>query len=238
MDKISFDQQSDHLVFAGDMIFKGPDSGGVIDYAISIGASCVRGNHEDRTLLASSSMKHNIVPLELPGSRNQSAGIGNEETENVGFTNHADLARSLTAQQIAYLRRCPIILQVGHIAKRDYVVVHAGLVPGVKLDKQDPFHVMNMRTIDLKTRVPTEMRTGEPWDNVWNHYQIRSHPERERTTVVYGHDSKKGLTIQGYSKGLDSGCVAGGKLTALVINHKGKEKLHSVKCKQYFKKND
>lgn len=35
--------------------------------------------------------------------------------------------------------------------------------------------------------------------------------------VIYGHDSKRGLQIREYSKGLDTGCLKGGKLTALVI---------------------
>ena len=33
MNQISYNKDTDHLVFAGDMIFKGPDSAGVIDYA-------------------------------------------------------------------------------------------------------------------------------------------------------------------------------------------------------------
>lgn len=63
-----------------------------------------------------------------------------------------------------------MILRVGRVkgwnAGSEVVVVHAGLVPGVGLDRQDPFQVMNMRTIDLDTRVPSEMRNGEPWEKV------------------------------------------------------------------------
>ena len=36
------------------------------------------------------------------------------------------------------------------------VVVHAGLVPGVPLQNQDPRSVMVMRTIDLHSHVPSE----------------------------------------------------------------------------------
>ncbi|KAK7738979.1 hypothetical protein SLS53_005875 [Cytospora paraplurivora] len=52
LEKINFDQSADHLVLAGDMTNKGPDSAGVIDLAMSLGASAVRGNHDDRVLLA------------------------------------------------------------------------------------------------------------------------------------------------------------------------------------------
>lgn len=49
--KVKFNAESDYLVFAGDMISKGPDSLKVLDFARSHGAGCVRGNHEDRILL-------------------------------------------------------------------------------------------------------------------------------------------------------------------------------------------
>jgi hypothetical protein len=46
------------------------------------------------------------------------------------------------------------------------VVVHAGLVPGVGLDRQDPSTVMTMRTIDLDTHVPSESSEGLNWAKV------------------------------------------------------------------------
>jgi hypothetical protein len=53
-------------------------------------------------------------------------------------------------------------------------------------------------------------------------------------TVIYGHDARRGLSIGDYTKGIDSGCLKGGKLTALVIEH-GQEGIKTslvhVKCK-------
>lgn len=54
-------------------------------------------------------------------------------------------------------------------------------------------------------------------------------------TVIYGHDAKTGLAIREYTKGLDSGCVKGGKLTALVIEDGGKQSLVQVNCHGYSK---
>lgn len=51
---------------------------------------------------------------------------------------------------------------------------------------------------------------------VWNKYQKRL-PKEDRTTVIYGHDSKRGLQVEKYSMGIDTGCLKGGKLTAVVI---------------------
>jgi hypothetical protein len=39
----------------------------------------------------------------------------------------------------------------------------------------------------------------------------------QRSTVIYGHNSRRGLSIEKYTKGLDTGCHKGGQLTALII---------------------
>lgn len=58
-------------------------------------------------------------------------------------------------------------------------------------------------------------------------------PESSTMTVVYGHDAGSSLNIQKYSKGLDTGCVKGGKLTALVIDGDGRQHIVQVGCKRY-----
>lgn len=52
--KVDFNPQEDHLILTGDMIDKGPDSAGVIDLAMDLGASCVMGNHEHKAIAAQS----------------------------------------------------------------------------------------------------------------------------------------------------------------------------------------
>jgi Calcineurin-like phosphoesterase len=167
LEKVSFNQDSDYLVLAGDMIFKGPDSNGVIELLKSLGGTCVRGNHEDRTILAYASMHSSLIPL--PGPDEDPARTEDdlsEESFSHGDYKHRNLAKELGYDQIKYLQQCPVILHVGKIAGQDYVIVHAGLTPGVSLEKQDPFQVMNMRSIDLQSRVPSEGRMGEPWEKV------------------------------------------------------------------------
>lgn len=67
---------------------------------------------------------------------------------------------------------------------------------------------------------------------IWNKYQSLL-PKGERATVIYGHDSHRGLQLEKYSKGLDTGCVKGGQLTALVISSDPKPQIVSVNCKDY-----
>ena len=72
---------------------------------------------------------------------------------------------------------------------------------------------------------------------LWNKYQGLLAPH-ERSTVIYGHDSHQGLQLHRYSKGLDTGCVKGGQLTAMVIDNDVAEadpKVVSVPCKNYGK---
>src|SRR5947207_3424837 len=115
------------------MISKGPDSFGVIDLARNMNASCVRGNHEDRVLLAFAELGAKHVPLPGP---DESIMLENDEMEEESFS-HGDyrdraLAKKLSHEQASWLKECPVILKVGDIkGMNEVVIVHGGLVPGI-----------------------------------------------------------------------------------------------------------
>ncbi|KAF2100403.1 Metallo-dependent phosphatase, partial [Rhizodiscina lignyota] len=226
--KVNFNRKHDHLIFTGDVVNKGPDSPGVVDVLRDLGASCVRGNHEDRVLLAWQDIhSHSSSPITITPEEDQLE----KERYSKSEYRARKTARQLSKEQARWLQECPVILNVGHVEGMGEInVVHAGLVPGVRLQRQDPFQVMNMRSMDPETRVPSENRgAGMQWDKVWEHWQNKL-PEKERSTVIYGHDSKRGLNIGQWVKGLDSGCVNGDRLTALVVNARGDQDIVSVKC--------
>ncbi|CAE7187242.1 Serine threonine protein phosphatase [Pyrenophora teres f. teres] len=253
--KVDFNPKHDHVVLVGDMIAKGPDSAGVIKLAQKIGASCVRGNWEDKLLLsiAEAQDRHMLV---IPEDEDATISfLDDSDHESATASAHANpalrrLAKQFTKKQIKYLSQCPVILRVGPIPIPDpkhhsttssatttttLVAVHAGLVPDTPLEDQDPFHVMNMRSIDLKTRIPSSKHGGTPWEKFWNHRQEKlahkaKHGESVTTTVVYGHNRKKGLNLHEYSWGLDTGCASGGKLTAAVVDGRGERAIVHVKC--------
>ncbi|GKT42655.1 bis(5'-nucleosyl)-tetraphosphatase, symmetrical [Colletotrichum spaethianum] len=319
LEELRFDTaKGDHLVLAGDMINKGPDSRGVVDLAMQLGASAVRGNHEDRVLLAhrSMGMKHvadedahgnpvatreeeetkaegqtteDAKPEAQPASDNDAVSEPEQDDLEPAIFPHGDsreraTARALSRKHLDWLSTLPVILDVGTVENLgNLVVVHAGLVPGLSLKQQDPWAVMNMRGLvypreelrreeakkvleeyrkthyaagaaggavtesmiereherrrkpdDRKIAIPTDRRDGaSSWPKAWNAHQ-KALPEGEpRTAVAYGHDSKKGLNINTYTFGLDSGCVNGGELTALVIEATPEGVTHvvkSVKC--------
>lgn len=177
LDTVKFDKENDHLILAGDMISKGPDSVGVLDLLIEMGesASAVRGNHEDRVLLAWDSL-HSRVDLQsqVDVEGDDGAEPGKDSDKEMGGKGKKGeqkdktLAKQLSHKHVQWLKKLPIILRVGEIkGMGEVVVVHAGLVPGLELMKQDPYYVMNMRTMDLDTKVPSDGREGIPWTKVW-----------------------------------------------------------------------
>lgn len=283
LDKLRFDPEKDHLVTTGDMISKGPDSGGVVDKLIALNASAVRGNHEDHVLKARAKMdrrkkkkskkKHHRSSIfsffdtqdeHLPVDEDFEYTMEHDDDDDVHElrSKHRDrkTARSLKKHHVKWLREFPVILSLEPVLP--IYIVHAGLVPGVRVRKQDPWAVMNMRTLrypkhrslsddqqplqgevpfpsedgleeDLaednevdaeyrKNPVPTDGRSGERWADAWNKYQ-RHISKKKRRAVIYGHDAKRGHRVGEYTFGLDSGCVTGGKLTAVVLEGGAKD---------------
>jgi hypothetical protein len=167
--KVDFNEKHDHLILAGDMISKGPDSAGVVDLAMKLGATGVRGNHEDRIILAHTDMKtdHLASPLPDPSEdREKTQDTMEEESFSHGDYKDRALVKELGEKRIKWLKKCPVILRVGKLGNMgEVVVVHAGLAPGVKLEKQDPLMVMNMRTIG-HDGVPSDEREGKGWMKV------------------------------------------------------------------------
>ncbi|KAF2171721.1 hypothetical protein M409DRAFT_17957 [Zasmidium cellare ATCC 36951] len=272
LEEVGFEEKSDHLVLVGDTISKGPDNVGVLDELMRLKATSVRGNHEDRILQVAKSA-HNTL----------------SSTSSKGRAKDVALLKQLKPHHIEYLRSMPLMLHIPTLPqaskpthKKDspisehILVVHAGVVPGVPFFKQDPYYIMNMRSINRRTHVPSALRASskneKPWFDVWNWYNDRifrkqslkhfntalqtsfqddednddnvwtslwknfwgeRHARPKPQVVIYGHDSKEGLQIKRWSKGLDSACVSGGKLTALVLDAKGMWEVKSVGCKNY-----
>lgn len=178
MEKLAQLSSQDEIVLVGDLINKGPDSLGVLDWAVRMGALCLRGNHEAKLLqiLGKPEPKRSEKELRFL------AQFG-------GFHEEAGLR----------IETWPFWLEWP-----DVVAVHAGLEPGcTMLESMRKKCLLTIRTWDGKGE-----ELDRPTDPAW--YDCTSWP----VPVVFGHWAMRGLVDRPDVKGLDTGCVYGGTLTA------------------------
>jgi hypothetical protein len=116
---------------------------------------------------------------------------------------HRELLRTLGSRHFEQMAAFPLHLD---LPQHDVRVVHAGVVPGVPMEEQDGWVVTHMRTL-LDDGSPSDQRGPTLWGE-----QYRDGPH-----VVFGHNAVDGLQLHPRATGLDSACVYGGRLTALVL---------------------
>jgi hypothetical protein len=92
------------------------------------------------------------------------------------------------------------------LPEHDVRIVHAGVVPNVPITDQDPWVLTNLRSFDADGK-PSSQWSEATWAI---RYQERPH-------VVFGHDARSRLQLHPCATGIDTGCVYGGELTALVL---------------------
>lgn len=95
---------------------------------------------------------------------------------------------------------------------RKFAVVHAGIIPNVPLSKQKHNDLIHLRTLGSKQT---------PWYLSY----------KGKKLIVHGHWARQGLVVRRNVIGLDTGCVYGGKLTALVLPERT---IVSVKAKKVY----
>ena len=178
-------EEDDRLVLVGDLVAKGPDSLGVIRLMREMRARAVRGNHDQHCL------------------KWWDAKCAGDELPELKPA-HQRVADELEAEDWRWLAALPLWIE---LPEHDALVVHAGLLPDLPLEEQDPYDLMNMRSI-LDDGTPSRSyEEGTPWAAVWPGPRL----------VVFGHDAVRGLQNRPHSVGLDTGCVYGGWLTGLWV---------------------
>jgi hypothetical protein len=194
----------DRVVFLGDLLDRGPDPVGVLHLVRSLGAECVLGNHEEKHLRYAA---HEARRLAEPRYRNPMRPFDAKRA--------AEHAR-LTRDDLLWLAALPRWIVLGG----RWVAVHGGLVPGLPLSAQPSDWAVKLRYVDAAGRpAPREAGdSGAPgvrrWAEAW------TGPD----SVVYGHfpvgrgairrdEPRSGVVCMG----IDTGCVYGGALTALLL---------------------
>lgn len=191
----------DVLYSVGDLVNRGPDSLGVLRRLRDLGARCVLGNHDLALLRMAAGTAPTRHPLLEPVLRAPDAPA---------------LLDWLAAQPVLHI-------------EPDLAMVHGGLHPHWT-DLPAAAATLNAAVdaarpeIDAGVRFATQVRHCDaegarpPLDDPppgppfapWDHWY------RGARTVVFGHWAMRGLVHGPRIRGLDSGCVYGGPLTAWI----------------------
>lgn len=248
-----FNSSKDRLWFCGDLVNRGPQSADVVRFAMDLGdrARCVLGNH-DLNLLAVANGARQSKPSDTLDELLAAADVD----EMLGWLRKQPLAHVSKGKQLCmvhagihpswtissarkFAREVEQVLQGNQY--RSFLRKMYGNTP-VKWQKTltgwDRLRFITnsltrMRFVgshgemdfDLKCSPGKQPKTFQPW------FQLNNRLERD-WLVVYGHWSTLGVHRYRNTVCLDSGCLWGGKLTALRWNrHPEGMRYYSVKCR-------
>jgi serine/threonine protein phosphatase 1 len=182
-----------HVVFLGDLIDRGPYSAEMLEYAVDhlpgfATFHVLMGNHEEAMLRALDPRESRI--------ENRWLKFGGYETlASYGFPVATlgemlppveELRRYIPERHHAFLETLPDALRFG-----DYVLVHAGVRPGIALEDQDA----------------ADMR--------WIRQDFLEHRGDFGAFVVHGHSISPEADVRNNRIGIDTGAYYSGRLTAL-----------------------
>jgi bis(5'-nucleosyl)-tetraphosphatase (symmetrical) len=200
LEKLSFDPAQDDLEPVGDFVNRGPDSAGVLRLCRASNAGGVLGNHDVHLVRVAHGRK----------------SIGRRDTiQDV-------LAADDREELVAWLAKRPFVR-----AWSDVLLVHAGINPSwtdveARLERLDPLGEDADCAFAISARYcsPRGERPDSDWPppgppyRPW--YEFYPVDRDERRTVVFGHWARNGLVVRPQVRGLDTGCVWGGKLSAWI----------------------
>lgn len=184
------------VVFLGDLIDRGPQSAGVLERLCTLPSFpakilCLIGNHEEVLL--------RVLAAE-PGLAYDWLGYGGDAcaesygVDPVALTAMdesriaATLGSAIPPRHINYLKKCGDTVSFG-----DYLLVHAGIRPGVPIADQ------------------------EPKDLRWIRQPFLSDAHDHGCMVIHGHTISEGVEQRTNRIGIDTGAYRTGILTAAVI---------------------
>lgn len=143
--------------------------------------------------------------------------LGNHEDKHLAmrgkpietlFEDHAATRRVLAPEHLAWFVTLPLYVRLPEFGA---VVVHAGVLPGLAIEQQPAhtlLHAQCLRPPAAKSYWPSKAPEG--WTFWTNHWRG---PER----VIFGHTVLDRPLVTEWAVGIDTGCVHGRSLTAVVL---------------------
>jgi serine/threonine protein phosphatase 1 len=190
------EKRQNSLVFLGDYVDRGPQSKDVVDYLMRMqwpGWDIVylRGNHDQAVLdfledasfyrawrefgAAETLLSYGVTPPRF-------------DAEGAFAKAHDDFLRKCPESHVEFLRSLPFFHIVG-----DYMFVHAGVRPGIALDRQSPEDMM------------------------WIREEFLFSDLRLDKVIVHGHSPSERPVLRANRIGVDTGAYATDCLTAVVL---------------------
>jgi serine/threonine protein phosphatase 1 len=183
---IAIDRQYDTLVFIGDYIDRGSSSREVVDYVIRLcdefkNVVCLLGNHEQMLLRY---LEGNNEEMYLCNG-----GIATLLSYRISRHDaREDRKGKIPENHLAFFQSL-----LPYYETDDYIFVHAGLTPGVPLNKQTVQDLLWVRQ-----------------EFIFSNYDFGK-------PVIYGHSPLNYPVIMPNKIGIDTGAVYGGKLTCVEL---------------------
>jgi len=172
----------DRVIFAGDLIDRGPKRRECVELAMR--HSAILGNHEEKHLRIRKQQRKDVIP------------------------DHAETIRVLDEVHFNYFASLPLFRR---IPEANALVVHAGVLPDRPIEDQPSSMLLHGQCIHppgKDSKWPSKAPSGwKFWTNYWKG------PER----VIFGHTVLDRPLVSEWAVGIDTGCVHGGALTAVVL---------------------
>lgn len=182
------------LILLGDLVDRGPSSRQIVSLVMALAAEeaglhCLKGNHEELFLLAAKGDVTAIPTFRKAGGGATLASYGLAPRDFEAMAD-AEIAAWMLAHvprdHVDFLDALPDRLIVG-----DYLFVHAGIRPGVPIDRQSG----------------ADMR--------WIRRAFLEHEGAHPLMVVHGHSITDDVDERANRIGIDTGAYFSGRLTAL-----------------------
>ena len=196
-------QSDDRLYCVGDVVNRGPDSASVLRQLRGVKARVVLGNHDLHLLQIAAGVAY-------PGPKDRLESVLNARDRDT-------LLDWLAAQPVLHVESDLVLVHAGlHPSWTDVAAIapaiNAALAAHIRGTRDERIQfATHVRYCDALGRRPRHDEPPPdppfvPWDE---HY-------RGRRTGVFGHWARRGLVVQPRLRGLDTGCVYGGPLTAWI----------------------
>jgi serine/threonine protein phosphatase 1 len=183
---IAADPQKDTLIFIGDYIDRGSSNRDVVDYVLQLkkefkNVICLLGNHEQMLLNYLEDEDEEMYLCN--GGKHTLSDYGIKLSDTTG-----ERKEKIPEAHLLFFQSL-----LPYHQTKDYIFVHAGLIPGISIDKQ---------TID---------------DLLWVRYKFIDSDYDFGRRVIFGHTPMSNPLIMENKIGIDTGAVYGGKLTCLEL---------------------